>query len=369
MPFVRPTISEITTRIEKGIESRLFGTVALLRRAILRILARAFAGAIHTNYGHVDWVKDQLFTTTAEEEFLTRKGKEWGVPRRAGSFAVGEVQFEGLSGTVIPKDTRIQTEEGIEYGTLSEITIPGGGFETVYIQSIEATDDANKEWGVDPYYFQLIEPIDDVETEVLLTASVEGGADAEDIEEWRARILQRIQAPPMGGTADDYVRWALEVDGVGRAWCYPLANGPGTVAVAIISNDPNNPAPSSGLIADVAAYMEDKKPVTAGLQVVSTTDRYGTDGVSMVYMAVNISPNNTDIRNAITENIKSLFLPHKPGDTIKISQIRSAISTSGVTDYVIDGIYIDTEYEGNDQDIALTGYMYPVLDYIGFGDL
>jgi len=369
MPFERPSIQDITRRIEQGIESRLFGSVALLRNAILRILARVFAGAIHTNYGHVDWVKNQLFIVTAEEEFLTRHGKAWGVPRRSGAFGQGEVEFSGSSGAVIPEGTIVQSEAGIEYETLYEITIPGSGIEVVLIQSIEATAAANLPLEATPVYLQLIEPIINVNNELELVGAVEGGADEEDIEEWRARILQRIQAPPMGGTADDYIRWALEVDGVGRAWCYPLANGPGTVAVCIISNDPDSPEPGSSLISSVQSYIDTKKPVTASVEVVSTTDRYDSPGITEIYIDLRISPNSSDFRTIITNNVKALFLPHKPGDDIKISQLRSAISTSGITDFIIDGVYVDTETEDENQDIPLSGYMYPFLDLISFGSL
>lgn len=366
MPFIRPSIIDITTRIEKGIESRLFGGVALLRRAVLRILARVFAGAIHTNYGHVDWLKDQLFVVTAEEEFLVRIGKAWGVNRRAGSFATGQVTFTGTNGSIIPADTRIQDENGIEYGTLAQVIIPPAGYTVGNIQSVEATADANNLYEGTTRYLQLIEPITGVNNSASIIGDITGGEDQEDIEDWRARILQRIQNPPMGGNAQDYVRWAMEISGVGRAWCYPLAGGPGTVSVVIISNDPNDPTPSTQLISDVQAHINDVKPVTADVTVVPPTDRWGATGYTEIYITTKISPNTLDLREAILANMRALFAPHKPGDDVKISQIRSAISTSGVENYEILGIWVDTIPEDKDLDLPFTGYMYPRLDNISF---
>lgn len=367
MPLNRPTLNTIVERIEKSIESRLFGNVALLRRAIARILARVFAGAVHTNYGSVEWLSDQLFVTTAEEEFLTRHGKAWGVNRRSGSFATGTVNFTGTNGVIVPADTIIQDDNGIEYGTLAEVTITGGNA-AADIQAVEVGTDANKTYdGGNPQYLQLIEPIENLDNQAEITGDIEGGIDQEELEAWRERILFRIQQPPMGGTAADYIAWSLEVNGVGRAWSYPLANGPGTVAVAIITSDETSPAPPQQLLDDVAGYLETKAPVTADVSVVSVTNTSSSPGTAAIFFGMEITPDTSDVRNAITENIKDLFAPHKPGDDILISQIRGAITAAGVTDFNIWEIMVDFVNVETDEDIEFSGYEYPTLDSITFG--
>lgn len=371
MPWTRPTILEITTRIEKGIESRLFGSVALLRRAVLRILARVFAGAIHTSYGFIDFVKDQCFVSTAEGTYLDRHGRLWGISRLPGGFAEGTVEFSGPATTIIPADTRIQTEDGIEYGTLSQVVIGGGGTVQVDVQAIESGEDGNITYNPSiDFYFQLISPITGISSSVLLTTDCTGGQDAETDEEYRTRILQRVQSPPMGGTADDYVSWALDVPGVGNAWCYPLAGGAGTVSVCVISDDEVDPTPSAQLLSDVEAYISTKKPVTAALTVESTTDNYGALGYAEINVSLRMENyTDTGLRQRIEDNLNSLFAPHKPGENIKISQIWGAISASGVTDYEIDSIYVGFDFYDGTTDIPLSGYMYPKLIAIGFYEL
>ena len=367
MPWTRPTIQQITSRIEKGIESRLFGAVSLLRRAILRILARVFAGAIHTSYGFIDFSKDQMFVTTAEGTYLDRHGRLWGVARRPGSFAEGTVEFTGPSGTAIPADTRIQTDAGVEYGTLSAVVIGGGGTVSVLVQALESGDAGNIIFNPSiDYYFQIISPITGVSSSVLLTTNIAAGEDQETDEEYRSRILLRIQAPPMGGTADDYISWALEVDGVGNAWSYPLASGVGTVSVCIISNDAD-PTPSVQLLADVAAHIDPKKPVTAALTIESITDNYGTPGYADIHITLNME-NDEDLalRQRIEDNLNSLFEPFKPGDDIKISQVRGAISAAGVLDFNIDSIYVGPQWYSGNTNIVLNGYAYPKLDGVSF---
>jgi len=370
MPWTRPTIQQITSRIEKGIESRLFGAVSLLRRAVLRILARVFAGAIHTSYGFIDFAKDQIFVTTAEGVYLERHGRLWGIARRPGSFAEGTVEFTGPAGTTIPADTRIQTDAGVEYGTLSAVVIGGGGTITVLAQALEPGDAGNITYNaLIDYYFQLISPITGVNSSVLLTTDMAAGEDPETDEEYRSRILFRIQAPPMGGTADDYIAWALEVDGVGNAWSYPLANGLGTVSVCIISNDAN-PTPSAQLLADVAGHIDTKKPVTAAVTVASITDNLGNPDYADLHIWLSIvNHDDLDLRQRIEDSLNSLFEPHKPGDDIKISQVRGAIAAAGVVDYRIDSIYVGIQTYPGDSDIVLNGFAYPKIDTLSFQEL
>jgi uncharacterized phage protein gp47/JayE len=51
-----------------------------------------------------------------------------------------------------------------------------------------------------------------------------------------ARLLDYIRRPPAGGNQYDYVKWALEITNVEAAYCYPIAQGLGTVDVVILSD-------------------------------------------------------------------------------------------------------------------------------------
>ncbi len=52
-----------------------------------------------------------------------------------------------------------------------------------------------------------------------------------------ARLLDDIRRPPAGGNKYDYVKWALEVNNIARAWCIPIPAGVlGTVDVVILAD-------------------------------------------------------------------------------------------------------------------------------------
>lgn len=70
-----------------------------------------------------------------------------------------------------------------------------------------------------------------------------GGFDTEELETWRARVIERYYWTPQGGADGDYVVWAKELPGITRAWAYRHWMGTGTVGVMIASSDLINPIP------------------------------------------------------------------------------------------------------------------------------
>jgi hypothetical protein len=68
---------------------------------------------------------------------------------------------------------------------------------------------------------------------------VVGGAESEQDDALRTRVLLRYSRPPSGGAKSDYLIWALEVPGVTRAWVDPTGGGPGTVVVYTMNDIAN----------------------------------------------------------------------------------------------------------------------------------
>jgi uncharacterized phage protein gp47/JayE len=53
MPFDRPSLSELAIRAISDIQTRVTGASTLLRRSVLRVLAKVQAGANHLLYGYI----------------------------------------------------------------------------------------------------------------------------------------------------------------------------------------------------------------------------------------------------------------------------------------------------------------------------
>lgn len=348
MPFVRPTLQEIITRVEQDMVSRLTGNLALLRRGVLRVLARIIAGASHIMYGFFAFLIRQLFVTDAETEWLDRHGRMWGINRKASTFSTGVVRFTGIDTTVIPSGIRVQTDAGIELETTALGTISGGIADIPWI-SVEAGSAGNLAVST---IVELIEAITDVDDTATITVSNGDGDDLETDDEYRARILFRIQEPPMGGNRSDYIAWAEEVSGVDKAWCFPVTPGPGQVTVAF---------KGSASVGTVEPYIAARMPVTADLIVVKVID------VSIDF-TIKIEPNTAANQSAITSNLGIVFDESaSPGALILFSEICNAISTTGVGDFFVSSIAgtIRDSY-GN---LQFSGFDYGVLGTITFQDL
>ncbi len=119
-----------------------------------------------------------------------------------------------------------------------------------------------------------------------------GEADAD----YLTRLLNRIQQPPAGGNANDYVQWALAVTNVEDAWCFPLAQGLGTVDVVITANS----AVTGSEIPSSHADMGTVTGLSTGSLMDSTAMFTGMLPVSIGDIVTNTALGTTAIVTAVT---------------------------------------------------------------------
>jgi uncharacterized phage protein gp47/JayE len=89
-----------------------------------------------------------------------------------------------------------------------------------------------------------------------------------------ARLLEYIRRPPAGGNKYDYVKWAKAIDNVAAAYCYPLAQGLGTVDVVIVANKANTGAEVPSSHATLAGTVTS----TGELKLIDTAATFVTSG-------------------------------------------------------------------------------------------
>lgn len=325
MSFARPTLSEIVTRVRNDVVSRL-ATDDVLRRADAEVYSRVLAGVAHGLYGFIQWLSDQVIYDTAEAEFLERWCSIWGVPRKPAASATGTVTFTVQAGAIIPTGTLLQALDGVQYQTTADavVTVPSA---TVPIAAVVAAEAGNRTAGQS---LTLVSPVLGVQSTVTAGALV-GGADVELDDALRARLLGRIQQPPQGGDASDYIAWALEVPGVTRAWCYPQELGAGTVTVRFVRDNDASMIPDAGEVAAVQSYIDGLRPVTALVTVVAPAAN------PLNFQIQGLVPATAAVQAAVQAELTDLlFREAVPGGTILLSHIRAAISAAaGETDYVL----------------------------------
>lgn len=332
MPFARATLAELVTRVRGDLRGRLEIAGPLLRRAMSDVLGAVWAGAVHTAYGHLDWLAKQLFGDTAEAAFLFRKSAMYGITPTPATFAIGNVTATGTNGTSIPLGTILRLDAATAYRVTTGQVIAGGAA-TLPVQALLAGEFANIPEGAAVSFESTIPFVNASAT--VAVGGIAGGNDEEGVEEVRDRYLLRLREPPTGGSDQDYIGWALAVAGVTRAWVYRRELGLGTVVVRFVRDNDVSIFPDAGEVAAVQAKLAAERMTTAEVTTVAPTNL-------AVTFTIHIVPDNADTQAAVSAELTDLLKREgEPGDgvargKILLSAIRTAIGTAeGVTDYSV----------------------------------
>lgn len=329
MPFDRPTLTELVNRIEDDFKTRIDGATSLLRRSLLSVLARVYAGAAHLMYAFIEYSAKQLYASQADSEGLDRLGSEYNLTRTAAVKATGITVATGTNGVNIPAGTELQSDSEEVYVTDAAIVIAGGTASLAVTAKIAGAD-ANDNGSIT---LTFVSPITGVDSDTTVDADgISGGTDAESDAALRARILTRRRLPPHGGAQHDYEAWALEVAGVTRVWVFPLVSGPGTVGLAFVRDAETPIFPDAAERQAVRDYIVEHTDPASGTTVgIPLTAEPGFSIIELVEVQVNItinlSPNTAAVQAAVTSELES-FLEREagPGNTLYLSQFSEAIS-------------------------------------------
>jgi len=316
MPFARPSPAEIRNRMGAEIAVALPGADARLRRSMEDVLVRAIAIASHELHSHIEWASAQILPDTAEDEVLARHAAIWGITRIAATAALGSVTFTGTPGAIVPAGTELRRNDDARFLLAADVTIAGGGSGTGNVVARVAGAAGNSQAGIS---LALVAPVAGIApSATVAVGGLAAGADAESDAALRARLLQRIQSPPAGGAANDYVTWALAVAGVERVWVYPNWLGAGTVGVAFVTT--GGAIPAAPLVAAVQAALNLRRPVTAAVTAFAPATQ-------AVALTIDLAVDTAAIREAVLAELADFFVREaQPGGTIRVSRISAAIS-------------------------------------------
>jgi uncharacterized phage protein gp47/JayE len=316
MPFDRPQLSRLIDQGAAEFESRLPGILARARRSLVGVLNRVTAGGLSALYQYVEYLNRQVWADTCDVENLPRHGARWGVPRKEAAPATGSVSFTGITGTDVPAGTVVMRSDGTRFATVNPVTLVAGTA-TAEVTAEVAGQAGNAAIAT---VLQLESPIAGINSGVTAFTALAGGADIEDAEDWRARILARKRRVPQGGSLYDYEDWALEVPGVTRAWASRGEMGAGTVTVRFTRDEDVSPIPDAGEVATVQAHIDERRPVTADAFVVAPIG-------APVDFTIQLTPNDAAVRAAVfAELLDVIRREGEPGGTLLITHLREAVS-------------------------------------------
>ena len=196
------------------------------------------------------------------DTFLDKRVSEFGVYRKEGIKAIGEVKVEGKEGAIITNGTLIKAND-LYFTVLNDIELPNDNM--LYVEANEVGYKYNLLANTE---FELVEKNDKV-TKLVNEINFSKGVDVESDEDLRKRFVKIVNNPSTSGNKNHYAEWALETNGVGRAIVYPLHNGNGTVKVMIVGND-NKPV-SEEIINNCKLHIEENMPIGCQLTVTTPT--------------------------------------------------------------------------------------------------
>lgn len=321
MPYPRPTPAQLAAWFDAEMAAVLPGTDPRLRRSPEGILSRIYALGADGLHGHLAWAADQLLADRAEAEQLDRHGAIWGVPRRQASPATFTVTLVGAIGSTIPAGTEFRRADDARFLLAADVTLTVGPGNPGTLTAV-APGVAGRTAAGTP--LSPVAPVPGLSSATVVTGGLQGAADAETDDAYRANIIARIQAPPGAGTTADWRRWALAVPGVDRAFVFPGHLGLGSVGVTVLG--PGGALPDAALLAAVQAALDANRPVTA-LAVAFVPPAVP------VNLTLTIAPDTAAQRAAVLAAITGFFASDlEPGVALRLSRLSEAISaTTGET--------------------------------------
>jgi uncharacterized phage protein gp47/JayE len=331
MPFERPGLGVIRVRVADDLVDKLPGADARLRVNNLRAFSEVEAGVAHLLYGRLDWSFRQLFPDTAEREFLDRWASIWGVARIPATAASGPAFWVAQPAAQVPAGALIQRADGVRYRAAEGASEHDGRI-YLELQALTYGAASNADPGTALAFMTTSAGV--AVTGEVAEPGLAGGADEQSDDLLLQAVLTRIQLPPHGGAAFDYVRWALEVPGVTRAWPYPLEACAGSVVVRFMMDQVRAPTgiPLPADVQRVAEHIDPVRPVTAKVQIFAPVPY-------PVHVAIrDLQPDTPVIRNAIAANLMQMLLEEgEPGGAIYLSQWSTAIGmTPQVRHFILE---------------------------------
>lgn len=225
-------------------------------------------------------------------DYLDKRVNEFGIYRKEGDFATGEVEFKGSIGTQILNGSIIRIN-GLDYSVVKDVTIS---------ETVEENKSPIQANGVGTSYnvpigsvFLMVEETIGLDS-IVATSEITGGIDRETDEELRIRFYETQRNHATSGNVAHYEQWAKECDGVFGAKVTPIWNGRGTVKVAIVGRK-NKPV-SKDIIDRCKEHIEEVRPIGATVTVVTPIEL-------KINIAANITLNSAYSKEQAEEEVKA----------------------------------------------------------------
>lgn len=235
--------------------------------ADLAVRLYAAAAEIQSLYAYSDWALNQSFPQTATGQYLDCHAQLRSMARKSGTAASGMLRFaidtalaEDLT---IPAGTVCCTTGLVRFVTTVDTVIPAGQLYADAAASAEQPGAAgNAAAGTVTQMTKAPEGV----RRVTNPAAFSGGADEEDDESLRTRILDSFIRLPNGANAMFYEQRALHHAGADAVTVLPRYRGIGTVGVVVATASGE---PDERLLQEIQADLDSVREIAVDVTVMA----------------------------------------------------------------------------------------------------
>lgn len=315
--YGRPAYQALLTRIE--------GDLAAMPAALRGPLSAMWARVTSGMHGHLDWIDAQCSPLTCELERLYDWAELYNVPRLLATASSGPVSATGNAGSQLLAGTLLRGPNGLDYTVLSAVVL-GAGNTPVSIRCAATGSAGNLAAGLQ---LTLVDPVAGVNNILTVDAAgIDGGADDELVNAWRARVNEEwIYVRAHGarsGKPEDYRFWAKAAHpSVTGALVQLHTLGIGTVVVRPICNGLLNRLPTQAVLDAASAKFAAVAPATA--------DWRNTFAVAHpVTLTIHLLPavDTVENRAAITAALTALVLAKGGNDAEELQLLWAEVDTA-----------------------------------------
>lgn len=280
----------------------------------------------------IDYIKLQMFPTSATGEYLAKHGELKGIIKKDATKSEGYVTFypveSRVSSITIPVGTLCTCSLAPEliYETLEEVTIKSSDASaTSRITSVNSGYETTVATG---YIDVLVNPIDGIDR-ITNLYKTDGGSDSESDEQYRKRVIESYSKFSTGGNLNYYEQIAKTDPNIWYASANFEEGSPNKINIYVQNATQNI---SDDALADIRAVIEEYREVGMEVAVQSATSVYFLYNISVrVSNLANKTLFYTKINDAFYDTMRCFGIGEYPSQ-LQISKALSEIE--GLNDVI-----------------------------------
>lgn len=275
------------------------------------IRAEGTASVVDGLYSHQLYIQKQQFIATADEPYLYIHAQELGLPRLGGTQASGTITAISNVDLTINAGSKLTDGKSHYWSVVANVSLIAN---TPAIVNVIA-DKTGASWNFNGS-LSWVSPVAGLSGKAT-DVSIGGGSDQEELESWRARLLERKQLGLSRDREADLIGFMKGVTGVQHVYVYPKRRGLGSLDVAITAKGNPPTLPNQTLLDAAQAALDNYDGFWADCRVYLPT-------LQFVNITAVVAGNGVNL-NQVERVIRDYFAELAPADIYQAAILTARI--------------------------------------------